>query len=58
MTEMNISYPVEVTLFHFVQMLMQKLSPEEYIFATISLYLDVINLFIQILRILETFRKH
>lgn len=40
------------------QMLMQKLSPEEYIFATVSLYLDLINLFIEILKILETFRKH
>lgn len=34
-------------------MLMQKLSAEEYIHATISLYLDIINLFIYILRILQ-----
>lgn len=35
------------------QMLMEKLSPEEYILATINLYLDIINLFIYILRILQ-----
>lgn len=34
------------------QLLMQKLSPEEYILATISLYMDIINLFLYILRIL------
>jgi FtsH-binding integral membrane protein len=58
MIEMNVSYSAEVTLFHCVQMLMQKLSPEEYILATISLYLDVINLFIHILRILQTAERH
>merc|ERR1711935_197362 len=35
------------------QMIMTRLSPEEYIFATIQLYLDIINLFIEILKILE-----
>lgn len=39
------------------QMLMEKLSPEEYILATINLYLDIINLFIYILRILEAARR-
>ena len=33
-------------------MLMHKLSPEEYIVATINLYLDIINLFLHILRAL------
>lgn len=33
--------------------MMEKLSAEEYILATITLYLDIINLFIHILRILE-----
>ncbi|XP_067007017.2 protein lifeguard 4 [Anabrus simplex] len=40
------------------QMLMQKLSPEEYILATINLYLDIVNLFLYILRTLEAVRKH
>ena len=34
-------------------MIMHRLSPEEYIVATIELYLDIINLFIEILKILE-----
>ena len=32
---------------------MTRVSPEEYISATIELYLDIINLFIEILKILE-----
>ena len=39
-------------------MLMHKLSPEEYILASINLYLDMINLFIEILRILDAMKKH
>ena len=35
------------------QMIMTRLSAEEYILATIQLYLDIINLFIEILKILE-----
>lgn len=35
------------------QMIMKRVSPEEYIIATIELYLDIINLFIEILKILE-----
>ena len=35
------------------QMSMTRVSPEEYIIATIKLYLDIINLFIEILKILE-----
>ncbi|XP_017783240.1 PREDICTED: protein lifeguard 4-like [Nicrophorus vespilloides] len=35
------------------QMMLEKLSPEEYILATINLYMDILNLFIYILRILQ-----
>lgn len=34
------------------QAIMQTLSPEEYILATINIYLDIINLFLHILRAL------
>ena len=34
-------------------MIMKRVSPEEYIVATIELYLDIINLFIEILKIME-----
>jgi len=34
------------------QMIMNVISPEEYILATIQLYLDIVNLFVQILQIL------
>jgi len=33
-------------------LIMKKLSPEEYILASINLYLDIINLFLEILRIM------
>ncbi|KAA0203646.1 hypothetical protein HAZT_HAZT004278 [Hyalella azteca] len=36
----------------YLQMMMTKLSPEEYILATINLYLDIINLFLELLRLL------
>lgn len=39
------------------QLLMQTLSPEEYILATITLYLDIINLFLHILRILQAVNR-
>ncbi|XP_031559353.1 protein lifeguard 4-like [Actinia tenebrosa] len=39
-------------------MLMHKTSPEEYIMASINLYLDIINLFIHILRILDSMKRH
>ena len=35
-------------------MLMENLSAEEYILATISLYLDIINLFLYILHIIAS----
>ncbi|NXS62299.1 LFG4 protein, partial [Brachypteracias leptosomus] len=37
--------------------LMHKLSPEEYILAAISLYLDILNLFLHLLRLQEAFNK-
>lgn len=39
-------------------MLMHRVSPEEYILATIELYLDIINLFLHILRILGEARRN
>ncbi|KAK7129940.1 hypothetical protein R3I93_019552 [Phoxinus phoxinus] len=39
-------------------LLMHKLSPEEHILASINLYLDIINLFLYILRILDSMKKH
>lgn len=39
-------------------MIMHKLSPEEYIMASVNLYLDFINLFIYILRIMQAARKN
>lgn len=39
-------------------LLMHKLSPEEYILAAINLYLDIINLFLHLLRLLEAFNKN
>ncbi|NWW52025.1 LFG4 protein, partial [Pedionomus torquatus] len=38
-------------------LLMHKLSPEEYILAAINLYLDIINLFLHLLRLLDAFNK-
>lgn len=39
------------------QLLMKTLSPEEYVLATINLYMDIINLFIYILRAMEAARR-
>merc|ERR1719320_870897 len=39
------------------QMIMTRLSAEEYIMATIQLYLDIVNLFIEILKILEKINR-
>ncbi len=39
-------------------MLMHKLSPEEHVLASINLYLDIVNLFIYVLRILDSMKKH
>lgn len=36
---------------------METLSPEEYILATINLYMDIINLFLYILRILQALNR-
>lgn len=40
------------------QMIMTRVCPEEYIMATIQLYLDIINLFIEILKILEKVNRN
>jgi len=40
-----------------VQLVMRHLSAEEYILGTINLYLDIINLFLQMLRILQYMRR-
>ncbi len=39
-------------------LIMHKLSPEEYIMAAVNLYLDFINLFVYILRIMQAARKN
>ncbi|KAH1013982.1 hypothetical protein HUJ04_002896 [Dendroctonus ponderosae] len=39
------------------KLIMETLSPEEYILATINLYMDIINLFIYILRILQALNR-
>ncbi|KXJ15631.1 protein lifeguard 4 [Exaiptasia diaphana] len=39
-------------------MLMHKMSAEEYIMASINLYLDIINLFIHILKILDSLKRN
>ncbi|XP_062852001.1 protein lifeguard 4 [Trichomycterus rosablanca] len=38
--------------------LMHKLSPEEHVLASINLYLDIVNLFLHILRILNSMKKN
>lgn len=38
-------------------LIMHALSPEDYILAAINLYMDFINLFLQILKILQYFRR-
>lgn len=39
-------------------LLMHQLSPEEHILASINLYLDIINLFLYVLRILDALKKN
>ncbi|XP_061432881.1 protein lifeguard 4 isoform X2 [Lethenteron reissneri] len=39
------------------QRLLQRLSPEDYVEGAVSLYLDLINLFLYILRLLEAVRR-
>ncbi|TRY57559.1 hypothetical protein DNTS_023500 [Danionella cerebrum] len=39
-------------------LLMHKLSPEEHVLASINLYLDMVNLFLYVLRILDSLKKH
>ena len=40
-----------------VQELAKRLSPDEYVPAAISLYLDIINLFLEIMRILASMQQ-
>ncbi|XP_028810754.1 protein lifeguard 4 [Denticeps clupeoides] len=39
-------------------LLMHQLSPEEHVLASINLYLDIVNLFLHILRILNSMKKN
>lgn len=39
-------------------LLMKQLSPEEHILASINLYLDIVNLFLHVLRLLDSMKKH
>ncbi|XP_041636191.1 protein lifeguard 4 [Cheilinus undulatus] len=39
-------------------LLMKQLSPEEHVLASINLYLDIVNLFLHILRVLDSMKKH
>lgn len=39
------------------QMIMKHLCPEEYVIAVLNLYMDIINLFIKILRILNSMKE-
>ena len=39
-------------------LLMNQLSPEEHILASINLYLDIVNLFLHILRVLDSMKKN
>lgn len=41
-----------------VHMMLHHLSAEEYILAAINLYLDIVNLFLYILRILQHAQRH
>lgn len=44
-------------LIYDTQQIMHKTSPEEYIVASIQIYLDITRLFIEILRILDAMRR-
>uniref|UniRef100_A0A674A6T2 Transmembrane BAX inhibitor motif containing 4 n=1 Tax=Salmo trutta TaxID=8032 RepID=A0A674A6T2_SALTR len=39
-------------------LLMHQLSPEEHVLASINLYLDIVNLFLHILRMLDSMKKN
>ena len=44
--------PPSADIVYDVHQISQRLSPDDYISAAISLYLDIVNLFLHILRIL------
>uniref|UniRef100_A0A1W7RAA7 Protein lifeguard 4 n=1 Tax=Hadrurus spadix TaxID=141984 RepID=A0A1W7RAA7_9SCOR len=46
-----------IFIIYDTHMIMHRVSPEEYIMASIDLYLDIINLFVHLLRILGHSRK-
>ena len=52
-TQVSLKFLRSYSYCGLLQMIMTRLSAEEYIVATIQLYLDIINLFIEILKILE-----
>ena len=52
-TQVSLKFLISYSYCGLLQMIMTRLSAEEYIVATIQLYLDIINLFIEILKILE-----
>ena len=39
------------------QLVMKHISPEDYIIAVLNLYLDIVNLFIKILKLLNALKK-
>lgn len=39
-------------------MIMKHLSPEEYVIGVLNLYMDIINLFIKVLRILDALKQN
>ena len=40
------------------QLVMKHISPEDYIIAVLNLYLDIVNLFIKILKLLNELKKN
>jgi len=45
-------------LIYDTHVIMNRLSPEEYILATITIYLDIFNLFLHLLRLLEALKRN
>ena len=50
-------YEISGFIIYDTHMIMTRVSPEEYVIATIELYLDIINLFIQILKIVAELNR-
>jgi FtsH-binding integral membrane protein len=47
-----------VFIIYDTHMIMHRVSAEEYMFATINLYLDIINLFLHLLRLMAESRRN